>query len=207
MNVDQVLSEFKKAGALLEGHFILSSGLHSDKFLQKALVFQDAKRTAKLCKALAAKVKKEVGEEVTAIVSPAVGGIVPGYEMGRQMGLPAMYVERVDGEFQLRRNFTLKRGQKVLMVEDIISTGVSSRECIVAIKKTGAKVVAACCLIDRSGGKAKVGVPLIALATVIASDRLNVSVALLVTAPVPSVPAVPPAPTCRVPAEIVVMPL
>jgi orotate phosphoribosyltransferase len=166
MNVEQVLNEFKKAGALLEGHFILSSGLHSDKFLQKALVFQDAKRTAKLCKALAAKVKTQLGdEEITAIVSPAVGGIVPGYEMGRQMGLPAMYVERVDGEFQLRRNFSLKKGQKVLMVEDIVSTGVSSRECIAAIKKnTGAKVVAACCLIDRSGGKAKVGVPLIALA-------------------------------------------
>ena len=164
MNVEQVLNEFKKSGALLEGHFILSSGLHSDKFLQKALVFQDAKRTAKLCKALAAKVKKEVKDEITAIVSPAVGGIVPGYEMGRQLGLPAMYVERVDGEFQLRRNFTLKKGQKVLMVEDIVSTGVSSRECIAAIKKTGAKVVAACCLIDRSGGKAKVGVPLIALA-------------------------------------------
>src|SRR5438128_1598832 len=146
MNVEQVLNEFKKSGALLEGHFILSSGLHSDKFLQKALVFQDAKRTAKLCKALAAKVKKEVKDEITAIVSPAVGGIVPGYEMGRQLGLPAMYVERVDGEFQLRRNFSLKKGQKVLMVEDIISTGVSSRECIAAIKKTGAKVVAACCL-------------------------------------------------------------
>jgi len=149
---------------LLEGHFILSSGLHSDRFLQKALVFQHAKRTAKLCKALAAKVKKEVKDEITAIVSPAVGGIVPGYEMGRQLGLPAMYVERVEGEFQLRRNFSLKKGQKVLMVEDIVSTGVSSRECIAAIKKTGAKVVAACCLIDRSGGAAKVGVPLIALA-------------------------------------------
>jgi len=164
MKIEQVLNEFKKAGALLEGHFILSSGLHSDKFLQKALVFQDAKRTAKLCKALAAKVKKEVGEEITAIVSPAIGGIIPGYEMGRQMGLPAMYVERVDGVFELRRNFTLKKGQKVLMVEDIVSTGVSSRECIAAIKKTGAKVVAAACLIDRSAGKARVGVPLIALA-------------------------------------------
>jgi len=164
MNVEQVLKEFKAAGALLEGHFILSSGLHSDKFLQKALVFQDAKRTAKLCKALAAKVKAEVKDEIAAIVSPAIGGIVPGYEMGRQLGLPAMYVERVDGEFQLRRNFTLKKGQKVLMVEDIVSTGVSSRECIAAIKKTGAKVVAAACLIDRSAGKAKVGVPLIALA-------------------------------------------
>src|SRR5579863_10445092 len=119
MTPEEVLGEFKKAGALLEGHFILSSGLHSDVFLQKALVFQDAKRTAKLCKALAAKVRAEVKQKFTAIVSPAVGGIVPGYEMGRQLGLPAMYVERQDGEFQLRRNFTLKKGQKVLMVEDI----------------------------------------------------------------------------------------
>src|ERR1700743_230095 len=113
MKLEQVLAEFKKSGALLEGHFILSSGLHSDKFLQKALVFQDAKRTAKLCKALARKVREQVQDEITAIVSPAVGGIVPGYEMGRQLGLSAMYVRRVDGEFPLRRNFTLKKGHKV----------------------------------------------------------------------------------------------
>src|SRR5947207_9564278 len=111
MTNEQVLNEFKKAGALLEGHFILSSGLHSDMFLQKALVFQDAKRTAKLCKALAAKVRQDVPQEFSAIVSPAVGGIVPGYEMGRQLGLPAMYVERQDGRFQLRRNFTLNKNQ------------------------------------------------------------------------------------------------
>ncbi len=113
MTPDQVLSEFEKAGALLKGHFILSSGLHSDTFLQKALVFQDAKRTAKLCKALAAKVREEVKADFTAIVSPAVGGIVPGYEMGRQLGLPAMYVERQDGTFQLRRGFTLTKNQPV----------------------------------------------------------------------------------------------
>lgn len=166
MTNEQVLNEFRKAGALLEGHFILSSGLHADMFLQKALVFQDAKRTAKLCKALADKVRKEVKQQFTAIVSPAVGGIVPGYEMGRQFGLPAMYVERVEGRFQLRRNFRLDKNQPVLMVEDIISTGVSSRECIVAIKAAGAKPVAAACLIDRSGGKAKVGVKLVALATI-----------------------------------------
>ena len=164
MNQQQVLNEFKKAGALLEGHFILSSGLHSDMFLQKALVFQDAKRTARLCKALAAKVREEVKAEFTAIVSPAVGGIVPGYEMGRQLGLPAMYVERVDGRFQLRRNFQLAKDQPVLMVEDIVSTGVSSRECLDAIREAGGKPVAAACLIDRSGGKAKVGVKLVALA-------------------------------------------
>ncbi len=165
MTLDQVLNEFRKSGALLEGHFILSSGLHSDMFLQKALVFQDAKRTAKLCKALAEKVRAEVNQEFTAIVSPAVGGIVPGYEMGRQLGVPAMYVERQDGVFQLRRSFHLEKNQPVLMVEDIISTGVSSRECIEAIRAAGGKPVAAACLIDRSGGKAKVGVKLIALAS------------------------------------------
>ena len=165
MTLDQVLDEFRKSGALLEGHFILSSGLHSDMFLQKALVFQDAKRTAKLCKALAEKVRAEVKQGFTAIVSPAVGGIVPGYEMGRQLGLPAMYVERQDGVFQLRRNFHLEKNQPVLMVEDIISTGVSSSECIEAIRKAGGKPVAAACLIDRSGGKAKIGVKLVALAS------------------------------------------
>src|SRR3569832_625181 len=137
MNVEQVLKEFKKAGALLEGHFILSSGLHSDKFLQKALVFQDAKHTTKLCKALAAKVKAEVKDEINAIVSPTVGGIVPGYEMGRQLGLPAMYVERVDGTFQLRRNFKLEKNQPVLMVEDIVSTDVSLCVCLEAIRAAG----------------------------------------------------------------------
>lgn len=166
MTNEQVLNEFRKAGALLEGHFILSSGLHADMFLQKALVFQDAKRTAKLCKALAEKVRDDVKQEFSAIVSPAVGGIVPGYEMGRQFGLPAMYVERVEGRFQLRRNFRLEKNQPVLMVEDIISTGVSSRECIEAIRAAGGKPVAAACLIDRSGGKAKVGVKLVALATI-----------------------------------------
>jgi len=165
MTPDQVLSEFRKSGALLEGHFVLSSGLHSDTFLQKALVFQHAKRTAKLCKALANKVREEVKTKFTAIVSPAVGGIVPGYEMGRQLDLPAMYVERQDGKFQLRRNFTLKKNEPVLIVEDVISTGVSSRECIEAVRAIGGKPVAVACLIDRSGGKAKLGVKLVALAT------------------------------------------
>jgi orotate phosphoribosyltransferase len=162
---DQVLNEFRKAGALLEGHFVLSSGLHSDVFLQKALVFRDAKRTARLCKALAAKLREEVKQNFTAIVSPAVGGIVPGYEMGRQLGVPAMYVERQDGTFQLRRGFELEKNQPVLMVEDIVTTGLSSRECLDAIRAAGGKPVAAACLIDRSGGKAKVGVKLVALAT------------------------------------------
>lgn len=165
MTPEQVLKEFAKAGALLKGHFVLSSGLHSDTFLQKALVFQDAKRTAKLCKALAAKVKAAAPGRIDAIVSPAVGGIVPGYEMGRAMGLPAMYVERENGQFALRRGFHLDKTMRVLVVEDIVTTGLSSRECIAAIKATGAKVVAEACLIDRSGGKAKLGVKLIALAS------------------------------------------
>jgi len=168
MNDDQVLAEFRKAGALLEGHFILSSGLHSDTFLQKALVFQDAKRTAKLCKALAAKVRAEVKTKFTAIVSPAVGGIVPGYEMGRQLGLPAMYVERVDGKFQLRRNFTLTKNQPVLIVDDIVSTGTSIKECITAVKEAGGKPVAVAALVDRTGGKVKVGVQFVPLTTWIA---------------------------------------
>ncbi|MBI1239299.1 MAG: orotate phosphoribosyltransferase [Alphaproteobacteria bacterium] len=165
MKTETVLKEFEKAGALLKGHFLLSSGRHSDTFLQKALVFQDPKRTAKLCKALAAKVREAVGAPIDAVISPAVGAIIPGYEVARALGVPAMYVEREDGEFRLRRGFTIAKGASVLMVEDIVTTGLSSRECIAAIRKEGAKVRAAACLIDRSGGKAKLGVKLIALAT------------------------------------------
>ena len=161
MKTEKVLKEFEKAGALLKGHFILSSGLHSPMFLQKALVFMNPKRTSKLCKALAAKVADEIDiSKVDAIVSPAVGGIIPGYETARHLGVPAMYVERENGEFVLRRGFPLTKGMRVLMVEDIVTTGIAT------IKACGAKVVAAACLIDRSGGKAKVGVKLISLARV-----------------------------------------
>tara|TARA_Y100000052_G_scaffold25563_1_gene29239 strand:- start:256 stop:840 length:585 start_codon:yes stop_codon:yes gene_type:complete len=163
MTRDEVLAEFKAAGALLEGHFILSSGLRSPVFLQKAKVFADPETTARLCKALADKVKAELKETPTVIVSPAVGGIVPGYETARQMGLKALYVEREGGEFTLRRGFELSKDDKVLVVEDIVTTGLSSRECIEAINATGATVIAEACLVDRSGGEADVGVPLIAL--------------------------------------------
>ena len=166
MTPDQVLKEFRAAGALLSGHFLLTSGLHSDTFLQKALVFQDPDRTAKLMRALAKKVKAQVKAPFTAIVSPAVGGIVPGYELARQLKLRAIYVERENGQFQLRRGFSLKKGERVLMVEDIVTTGLSSRECLDAIREAGGKPVAAACLIDRSGGTAKVGVKLVALAKV-----------------------------------------
>lgn len=164
MTLDEVLGEFQKSGALLKGHFILSSGRHSDTFLQKALVFQYPKRTAKLCKALAGLIKTKVKKRVDAIVSPAVGGIIPGYETARQMNLPAMFVERQEGVFQLRRNFHLDETMNVVIVEDVVSTGLSSRECIEAVRKTSANVLALAALIDRSGGEAKFDVPFIPLA-------------------------------------------
>ncbi len=164
MTSDDVLEEFRAAGALREGHFVLSSGLHSPVFLQKNLVFMSADRCARLCKALAEKVTAAVGP-VDVAISPAVGGIIPGYETARHLGVPSMYVEREGGEFRLRRGFSVEPGEKVVMVEDIVTTGLSSRECIAAIQKAGGEVVAAACIVDRSGGRADVGVPLIALAT------------------------------------------
>ena len=165
MTSDDVLDEFRGAGALREGHFVLSSGLHSPVFLQKNLVFMDTARSARLCKALAEKITAAVGS-VDVAISPAVGGIIPGYETARWLGVPSMYVEREGGEFKLRRGFHVEPGWKVVMVEDIVTTGLSSRECIAAIRAAGGDVVAAACIVDRSGGRADVGVPLVALATV-----------------------------------------
>jgi orotate phosphoribosyltransferase len=164
MTSDDVLDEFRGAGALREGHFVLSSGLHSPVFLQKNLVFMDTARCARLCKALAEKITAAVGP-VDVAISPAVGGIIPGYETARWLGVPSMYVEREGGTFKLRRGFHVEPGQKVVMVEDIVTTGLSSRECIAAIQAAGGEVVAAACIVDRSGGRADVGVPLVALAT------------------------------------------
>jgi len=164
MTSDDVLDEFRGAGALREGHFVLSSGLHSPVFLQKNLVFMDTERCARLCKALAEKITAAVGP-VDVAISPAVGGIIPGYETARCLGVPSMYVEREGGAFKLRRGFHVEPGQKVVMVEDIVTTGLSSRECIAAIEAAGGTVVAAACIVDRSGGRVDVGVPLVALAT------------------------------------------
>ena len=159
----EVLATFREADAILEGHFILSSGLRSPVFLQKARVFMYPDKTEKLCRALAAKVRAAGLEDIDFVISPAVGGIVPGYETARQLGVRAMWVEREEGEFRLRR-FELPQGARVLVVEDIVTTGLSIREAIAAIRKLGAEVVAAACLIDRSGGEADIGVPLVALA-------------------------------------------
>lgn len=168
MKEAQVLKEFEKAEALLKGHFVLSSGLHSDRYLQCARALMDARRGAKLCKALAAKVREEIDKEIDFVVSPAMGGVVVGYEMGRQLGVPAMFLERPEGTFELRRGFYLPKGARCLMVEDVVTTGLSSREAIKAIRAAGGRVVGGACLIDRSHGKAKIGVKLVPLA------RLNV---------------------------------
>jgi orotate phosphoribosyltransferase len=166
MDKEQVLNEFRAAGALLEGHFILTSGLHSPAYLQCARVMMDAARAARLCGTLRDKVTAAVPGAIDLVVSPAMGGVVVGYEMGRQLGVPAIFFERVDGKFQLRRGFEIGKGTKCLMVEDIVTTGLSSRECIAAIKAHGGIAVGACCLIDRSGGAADLKVPLASLAMV-----------------------------------------
>ncbi len=163
MKQDDVLNEFRAAGALLEGHFILSSGLHSSRYLQCARVLMDPARAARLCHALAEQVKAGGVGPIDLVVSPAMGGVVVGYEMARQLNVPSIFFERVEGKLELRRGFDIAKGARVLMVEDIVTTGLSSRECIEGIAEHGGVTVAAACLINRSGGKADVGVPLFAL--------------------------------------------
>jgi orotate phosphoribosyltransferase len=160
---EEVLAIFRECGAILEGHFILSSGLRSPVFLQKARVFMYPDRAERLCRALADRIRAEGFAGVSKVVSPAVGGIIPGYETARHLKLPALYTERVDGRFQLRRGFEIEKGEKVIVVEDIVSTGLSIRECIDCLRDIGADVAAAACLIDRSGGEADIGVPLVSL--------------------------------------------
>jgi orotate phosphoribosyltransferase len=163
MTEAEVIEIFRSTGAILEGHFILSSGLRSPVFIQKARVFMYPDKTERLCRALAEKVRASGIGAIDFIVSPAVGGIVPGYETARHLGVPAMWVERQDGAFRLRR-FEMPKGARVLIVEDIVTTGLSIRETIAAVRGLGAEVVACACLIDRSAGEAEIGVPLIALA-------------------------------------------
>ena len=158
-----VLKEFRDAGALLEGHFILSSGLHSPRYLQCARVLMNPARAERLCKVLADKVRAGGFDAIDLVASPAMGGVVVGYEMARQLGVDGVFFERVDGKLTLRRGFTIPKGARVLMVEDIVTTGLSSRECIAGIAEEGGTTVAAACLINRSAGKADVGVPLFAL--------------------------------------------
>ena len=163
MTEDEILAEFRAADALLEGHFILSSGLRSPRYLQCARVLMDGARAERLARALAHKIPADLREGIDVVVSPAMGGVIIGHEMGRALGVPAMFVERPQGTFELRRGFRLESGQRVLMVEDVVTTGLSSREAIKAIEEAGGKVVAAASLVDRSGGTADLGVPYTAL--------------------------------------------
>ena len=159
MTDDDVLAEFRAAEALLEGHFILSSGLRSPRYLQCARVLMDPARGSRLATALAARLPAEIRDRIAAVVSPAMGGVIAGHEMARALGVPAMFLERPEGVFELRRGFRLEPGTTVLMMEDVVTTGLSSREAIAAIARAGGETVAAAALVDRSNGTADLGVP------------------------------------------------
>ncbi len=159
MTDEDVLDEFRASGALLEGHFLLSSGRHSAQYLQCARVLMNPARAARLSDALAASLPGDVRSALDAVVSPAMGGVIAGHEMGRALGLDAMFLERPTGTFELRRGFALEPGAKVLMMEDVVTTGKSSLEAIAAIRSAGGEVIAAAAIVDRSGGEADLGVP------------------------------------------------
>lgn len=163
MTDEEILAEFRAAEALLEGHFILSSGLRSPRYLQCARVLADPVRASRLAQALASRLPREIRKSIDIVVSPAMGGVIIGHEMGRALGVEALFVERPDGVFELRRGFRLAQGQRVLMMEDVVTTGLSSREAIAAIEAAGGKVVAAGALVDRSNGSVDLGVPFFSL--------------------------------------------
>lgn len=165
MKQKEILREFEETGAILRGHFILTSGLHSDTYMQCAKVLMHPSRAEKLCSELARKVREELGTNtIDIIVAPAMGGVVVGYEMGRQLGVPTMFCERVDGKFTLRRGFDIKPEQRALIVEDVVTTGKSSIETIECIKEYGGHVVGEACLINRNGNKNPLPIPLVYLA-------------------------------------------
>ena len=159
MTDDDVLAEFRAAEALLEGHFILSSGLRSPRYLQCARVLMSPARAERMAQALAARIPADVKARVTAVIAPAMGGLICGYELARALGVDSMFVERPTGTFELRRGFRLEPGQQVLLMEDVVTTGLSSREAIAAITAAGGEVIHAASLVDRSNGKADLGVP------------------------------------------------
>ncbi len=162
MNSEQVINEFKTTGALLEGHFQLSSGLHSTVYLQCALVLQFPSKAEQFGQAIAQQFR---GPGIQLVASPAIGGIVIGHEVARALGARFVWTEREAGQMTLRRGFTISPGEKTLVVEDVITTGGSTRETIESLKQAGANVVAAASIIDRSAGGADVGVPRVALAS------------------------------------------
>lgn len=166
MTEDEVLAEFRASHALLEGHFVLSSGRHSAFYLQCARVLMNPERAGRLALALTHKLPRELRSQINKVVSPAMGGIIIGHEMGRALDVDAIFVERPEGVFELRRGFDIAEGEKVLLVEDVITTGLSSREAIRAIEASGGEVVAAAALVDRTGGSVDLGVPFHALVTI-----------------------------------------
>lgn len=159
MNDDAILAEFRAADALLEGHFVLSSGMHSAYYLQCARVLMNADRAGRLALALAQKLPRDLKSEIDLVVSPAMGGLIIGHEMGRALGVDAIFLERPEGQFTLRRGFAIEPGQKVLLVEDVVTTGLSSREAMKAVAAEGGIVLAEASLVDRSAGEAELGVP------------------------------------------------
>ncbi|HQS13298.1 MAG: orotate phosphoribosyltransferase [Sphingomonadales bacterium 35-56-22] len=159
MTEDEILSEFRSVDALLEGHFLLSSGRHSAYYLQCARLLMNAERAGRIALALTQKMPRELRNEIEAVISPAMGGLIIGHEMGRALGVDAMFVERPDGVFGLRRGFSITPGTKVLMMEDVVTTGLSSREAIAAIEAAGGHVIAAGAVVDRSAGTVDLGVP------------------------------------------------
>ena len=163
MQDEEVLAEFRASKALLEGHFLLSSGRHSAHYLQCARVLMHPERAARLALARAHALPRDLRKQIAKVGSPAMGGVIIGHEMGRALGVEAMFVERPEGTFELRRGFALEPGDKVLMVEDVVTTGLSSREAILAIEAAGGEVIAAAALVDRSGGTVDLGVPFTAL--------------------------------------------
>ena len=165
MTEEEILAEFRNCDALLEGHFILSSGRHSRQYLQCARLLMDPARAARMAKALADKLPGHIRRSIDIVISPAMGGVIIGHEMGRTLGLDALFLERPEGTFELRRGFRIEPGQKVLMMEDVVTTGLSSREAIQAIRDAGGDVIAAGALIDRSNGAAQFDVPFFPLVT------------------------------------------
>jgi len=162
MTSEQVLDIYRKTGALLSGHFLLSSGLHSEQYLQSALVLQQPDIATKLCAALAEHFRDS---KIEVVISPALGGVFVSHETARALGVRAIFAERVSGSLTLRRGFSIKQGERVLVVEDVITTGKSTRETIDVVNQSGGVVIAAASLVDRSGGTAEVGVPYRSLVT------------------------------------------